>query len=150
MMRKEIDEDLVRRLARLLEETGLSEIEYSGKDWSLRVAKGAAVTNAVVTSAVSPVPGPSQLSAAEPPEPDASHPGAVVSPMVGTAYASAEPGAPPFVKEGDKVRQGQTVLIVEAMKVMNPIPAPRTGTVMRVAVGNGQPVEFGELLMVID
>jgi acetyl-CoA carboxylase biotin carboxyl carrier protein len=70
--------------------------------------------------------------------------------MVGTAYSSAEPGSPPFVKEGDKVRQGQTVLIVEAMKVMNPIPAPRAGTVQRIAVGNGQPVEFGELLMVID
>jgi acetyl-CoA carboxylase biotin carboxyl carrier protein len=148
-MKKEIDEDLVRRLARLLDETGLTEIEFSGKEWSLRVAKGGTTTAVVAPSAAAPaVALPS--AAAQPPELDASHPGAVVSPMVGTAYVSAEPGGAPFVKEGDKVRQGQTVLIIEAMKVMNPIPSPRAGTVHRVVVGNGQPVEFGELLMVID
>ncbi len=149
-MRKEIDEELVRRLAQLLEETGLSEIEYAGKDWSLRVAKAPQVTTALVAPSQPAPPSAGAAAAALPPELDSSHPGAVLSPMVGTAYASAEPGGPAFVKEGDKVRQGQTVLIVEAMKVMNPIPAPRAGTVQRIAVGTGQPVEFGELLMVID
>jgi acetyl-CoA carboxylase biotin carboxyl carrier protein len=149
-MRKEIDEDLVRRLARLLDETGLSEIEFSGKDWSLRVAKGGTVTTAMVAPAALPSQAAPAAPQGGPPELDSSHPGAVVSPKVGTAYVSSEPGAAPFVKEGDKVRQGQTLLIVEAMKVMNPIPAPRAGTVHRVVVGNGQPVEFGELLMVVD
>jgi acetyl-CoA carboxylase biotin carboxyl carrier protein len=145
-MRKEIDEDLVRRLAALLGETGLTEIEYSGKDWSLRVVRSA--NGAVQFSAAAPpTPAAPASAAAERPKERA---GAVLSPMVGTVFLAPEPGAEPFVKTGDKVRQGQTVAIVEAMKVMNPIPAPRNGTVIEVAIGNGQPVEYGELLMVIE
>ncbi|MBI1779708.1 MAG: acetyl-CoA carboxylase biotin carboxyl carrier protein [Proteobacteria bacterium] len=149
-MTREIDEALVRRMAQLLEETGLTEIEYAAKDWSLRVAKAPAPVAHVAPAAIIANPVPSVASLSQPEELGSDHPGALLSPMVGTVYASAEPGSAPFVKEGDKVRQGQTVLIVEAMKVMNPIPAPRAGTIQRIAVGNGQPVEFGELLMVID
>jgi acetyl-CoA carboxylase biotin carboxyl carrier protein len=144
---KEIDEALVRQMAQLLTETGLTEIEYGGKDWHLRVARQQTVTAAAPTIVSS--------AAAAPPPPvaevrSADRPGALKSPMVGTVYLAPEPGAANFVKAGDKVREGQTVMIIEAMKVMNPIPAPRSGTVAEISVANGEPVEYGQLLAVVE
>lgn len=145
-----VDEDLIRNLADLLSETGLTEIEIEQDDLRIRVARGA------VASAPAPASAPAQ--AASPPpaqEPGgadtlADHPGTVSSPMVGTAYRAPEPGAPPFVEVGATVREGQTVMIVEAMKTMNHIPSPRSGTVTSILVEDGQPVEFGEPLVVIE
>jgi len=144
---KEIDEALVRQMAQLLTETGLTEIEYAGKDWRLRVVR----QQASMTVAAPAVTAPAAPAAAAPaPSRPADHPGAIKSPMVGTAYLAPEPGAAPFIKPGDKVREGQTLMIIEAMKVMNPIPAPRAGTVAEIAVANGEPVEFGQLLAVVE
>ena len=143
MMRKEkeIDEGLVRQMAQLLDETGLTEIEYSAKDWRLRVVRQpASVTMAAPVAAQAPVTETRR----------ADHPGALKSPMVGTVYLAPEPGAAQFVKPGDTVREGQTLMIIEAMKVMNPIPAPRSGTVADIAVANGEPVEYGQLLAVVE
>lgn len=142
-----IDPDLIRRLADLLKETGLGEIEYAEGDRRVRVAMPGAGT-----PAVSPAPA-AMAAPATPIGPatiEAPVAGAVTSPMVGTVYLSPEPNAPAFVKPGDKVREGQTVLIIEAMKVMNAIRAPRAGTVTRVLVANGAPVEYGEPLLVIE
>ncbi len=149
MPTSEIDSALVRRLAQLLDETRLTELEYSTDSWRIRVARhpGAAQgAQTVSTPAAEPVAAPA--AAAEAP-PDASHPGAVVSPMVGTVYLAPEPGAAPFVQVGDQVEQGATLLIVEAMKVMNPVIAPRAGRVERVLVENGAPVEYGAALMIL-
>jgi acetyl-CoA carboxylase biotin carboxyl carrier protein len=143
-----IDEEAIRKLAELLAETGLTEIEIEDDDRRLRVARQAAPVHAVAgpTPATAPVPAP---PAAE--EPAAGpHPGVVTSPMVGTVYLAPEPGARPFVQVGETVREGQTLLIIEAMKVMNNLPAPRAGTVTEVIVGDGMPVEFGEPLIVIE
>lgn len=152
-----IDNDLIRELAALLDETGLSEIEWEAEGQRVRVAKhGAAAPVAQApapATAPAPEPRPAPPAAAAPPAPatdNASHPGAVTSPMVGTAYLSPEPDAKPFVQTGDTVTEGQTLLIVEAMKMMNPIPAPRGGKVTQVLVGNGAPVEYGEVLVIID
>jgi acetyl-CoA carboxylase biotin carboxyl carrier protein len=151
MMRKEpkeIDAALVRQMAELLNETGLTEIEYGGKDWHLRVARQQAPVSmtapTVATPAAPAVAAPAAQGRA------ADRPGALKSPMVGTVYLAPEPGAANFVKAGDKVREGQTVMIIEAMKVMNPIPAPRSGTVAEIAVANGEPVEYGQLLAVVE
>jgi acetyl-CoA carboxylase biotin carboxyl carrier protein len=142
-----IDEEMIRSLAELLADTGLSEIEIEQKGMRVRVAR---MVNAVIT----PAPAAYAPQAAAPPDPAsadlAQHPGAVTSPMVGTAYRAPEPGAPPFVEVGARVEQGQTVLIVEAMKTMNHIPAPRGGTVTAILVENGQPVEYGEPLLIIE
>ena len=144
----DIDSALVRRLAELLDETGLTEIEYAAADWRIRVARQPAATAAVALPAPPPSPGPAP---AEPPSaPDASHPGAVLSPMVGTVYLQPEPGAPHFVKPGDLVKEGQTLLILEAMKVMNPVAAPRAGRVASILVENGAPVEYGAVLMILE
>lgn len=144
-----IDPDLIRRLAELLKETGLGEIEYAEGERRVRVAMPSAAPVATAVAPVVAAPGaaPAPTAAAAPGGTPA---GAVTSPMVGTAYLAPEPNAPPFVKPGDKVREGQTVLIIEAMKVMNPIRAPRAGTVTRVLVANGAPVEYGEPLLVIE
>ena len=134
---------IVRELAALLEETGLSEIEIEQDGMRLRVSRATAVRYA---------PDPGMPMKSVPPEtaaPAAPHPGTVVSPMVGTVYAGPQPGAAPFVKVGDEVKAGQTLLIIEAMKTMNPIPAPRTGKVIEIFVRDAQPVEFGEPLLVI-
>ena len=142
------EQALIRELAELLGETGLTEIEIERKGLRLRVARQLSVAASVpaVTAAA-----PAAATAPTPASNDASdHPGAVTSPMVGTAYRSPEPGASPFVDVGSKVQQGQTVLIVEAMKTMNHIPAPRAGTVAQILVADGQPVEYGEALMVIE
>lgn len=145
MANHQVDDELIRKLAKLLGETGLSEIEFETKDWRVRVGRQMQAVAAAVVPAPAMAPsGPAATA------PAANHPGAVTSPVVGTAYIGPEPSAPPFVRVGDKVKQGQTLVIVEAMKVMNPIPAPRAGTVGQVMVANGQPVEFGEVLMVIE
>jgi acetyl-CoA carboxylase biotin carboxyl carrier protein len=148
-----IDAERVRALARLLEETGLTEIEVGGDGWRVRVAKNPTPT--VASAAVAAAPAPSTPAPTIPASPSASeslasHPGVVKSPMVGIAYTAPEPTAPPFVKVGDAVAEGQTVLLIEAMKVFNPIKAPRAGKVTRVFVGNGAPVEYGEPLLLIE
>ena len=145
-----IERTLIVELAGLLKETGLTEIEIEKKGLRLRVAKSVTVVAGAVPSAVaapSAVAGPA--AAAKPAEP-AEHPGTVKSPMVGTAYRSSAPGAAPFVEVGTKVTQGMTILIIEAMKTMNQIPAPRSGTVVAVFVTDRQPVEYGEPLVVIE
>lgn len=142
-----VDKELVRELAELLEETGLGEIEIGDQGRTLRVARNA------VVAAVAQAPAaeaPAAGTGAEADEDLAAHPGAVTSPMVGTVFMAPEPGASPFVKVGDQVAAGDTLLIVEAMKTMNPIPAPRDGRVARILVANGAPVEFGEALMILD
>ena len=152
MPKLEIDEALVRKLAVLLEETGLTELEFEAGQQRIRVTRGGSV-GAVVNSA----PVALSAQAAVPSAPAAAAPAsesppqnAVVSPMVGTAYLAPEPGAAPFVAVGARVAKGDTLLIIEAMKVMNPLPAPRAGTVSQVFVSDGMPVEFGQALLVID
>jgi acetyl-CoA carboxylase biotin carboxyl carrier protein len=146
--KSKIDADMVRQLADLLDETGLSEIEYGTNEWHLRVAKGA-TTNAVAPAVL-------QATVAEPAnsedEGDShdNHPGVIVSPMVGTAYISPDPESPPFVKVGDAVSEGDTLVLIEAMKVFNPIKAARGGIVTRVFINNGTPIEFGEPLLIIE
>ncbi|MFQ5783586.1 MAG: acetyl-CoA carboxylase biotin carboxyl carrier protein [Alphaproteobacteria bacterium] len=138
----DIDADLIRRLAGLLEETGLSEIEIGEGERRVRVVRGG---NSTAASTAQPAPEP-----AAPPSADEAPPGAIASPMVGTVYVAPEPGAPPFVQVGDNVAHGQTLLIIEAMKVMNPIRAPRDGRVTAIFVSNGDPVEFGESLLILE
>jgi acetyl-CoA carboxylase biotin carboxyl carrier protein len=139
----------VERLAKLLEKTGLAEIEYQEGSKRLRLSRGSVAGFA--PAAMAPAAAPAQAAAPAKPAPsDAVPDDAVKSPMVGTAYLSPEPGAPPFVRAGDKVKEGQTLLIVEAMKVMNPIRSPRGGTVARVLVESGAPVEYGEALIVLE
>lgn len=146
-----LDEEAIRRLAALLEETGLDEIEIGAAGGGhVRVARRA-------PAAFPPAPAapPPPEPAAEPPAeakrpPDAAHPGAVVSPMVGTLFVAPRPGDPPFVSEGATVSEGDTMFIVEAMKTMNPVRAPRAGTVARVVAANASPVEYGELLAIIE
>ena len=141
-----VDGDLVRALAALLEETGLNEIEYAVGDKRIRVARGAAVASvpaAPVIVATTPAAAAPAIATAEPA-------GAVKAPMVGICHLSPQPGAPPFVQAGEQVREGQTLFIIEAMKVMNQIPAPRAGRVAQILVTNGAPVEFGQVLAVIE
>src|SRR5262245_20607483 len=145
-----VDHDVIRELAQLLEETGLTEIEFERGGMRVRVARQTTVTAAVApTRPVAPVATVSEVAATAVSDP-AKHPGAVASPMVGTAYLGPEPGARPFVEIGSRVRAGETLLIVEAMKTMNHIPAPRAGTVTQILIEDGQPVEFGEPLMIIE
>lgn len=143
MSKFDIDEALIRKLAKLLKETGLTEIEFETEDARIRVNAGGNGP-AVVASPIAAAPATSPAAPA-----DAPAAGSISSPMVGTAYLSPEPNAAAFVKVGDRVAKGQTILIIEAMKVMNPIPAPHAGTVTEILVQDGQPVEFGEPLMVI-
>ena len=149
---KLVDQNLIRELADLLGETGLTEIEIEQDGLRVRVARSGAV-NAAVQAAPAPAPPPRKAEepAAAPAESDfATHPGALASPMVGTAYRAPEPGAPPFVEVGSEIEEGQTVMIVEAMKTMNQIPAPRSGTVTAILVEDGEPVEFGQPLIIIE
>lgn len=157
MSKFEIDRELIRELATLLTETGLTEIEVSQAENRLRVVRQPPVASfaAPVTGGVAapaPAPAAAGAPALDPDDSDSyvGHPGAVTSPMVGTAYQQSEPGAPPFVREGDAVRVGQVLLIIEAMKTFNEIKSPRAGTVRRVFVGNGDPVEYGDVLMLIE
>ncbi len=137
----------VRRLAKLMEETGLTEIEYQEGTKRLKLGRGTLTAAAPAASAPVSAAKPAPTAAAASDGPPA---GAVTSPMVGTCYLSPEPGAPAFIKVGDKVREGQTLVIVEAMKVMNPIRSPRAGIVASIAVENGAPVEYGEVLLVVE
>jgi len=141
------DDDLIRRLAALLEETGLSEIEYEANGQRVRVGRQAAPAAARAPAVPAPAPqvDPAPASGAEAVPADA-----VTSPMVGTVYTSPEPGTPAFVKVGDSVTEGQTLLIIEAMKVMNPLASPRAGKITRIMITDGQPVEFGEPLLIVE
>ena len=143
------DKDLIRELAALLEETGLTEIEVEHEGKRIRVARGVNLTTTLTADVPRAEPrektrGPTRT------EELIVHPGTVTSPMVGTAYRSPEPGSPPFVEIGAKVTAGQTLLIIEAMKTMNQIPSPRAGTVIAILFEDGQPVEYGEPLAVIE
>jgi acetyl-CoA carboxylase biotin carboxyl carrier protein len=138
-----VDGDLVRALAALLQETGLTEIEYAVGERRIRVVRGALAAPVATMS----LPAPPAATASTPP---AVAPGAIKAPMVGTAYLAPQPDAPAFIKLGDSVREGQTLLIIEAMKVMNQIPAPRAGTVTQILVADGAPVEYGQPLVVLE
>jgi len=143
----QVDLKLVRQLAEMLDETALSEIEVEDGGRKIRVARtmtGLAVAAPVAAPAAVAAPAPA------PAAPVGDHPGTVKSPMVGTAYLTPEPDAPSFVAVGGTVKEGDTLLIIEAMKVMNPIVAPRGGKVTQILVGSGQPVEFDQPLVVIE
>lgn len=150
-----LDKDLIRELAELLEETGLTEIEIELEGRRFRVARGVNLTTTLTTTGNG---GSVPIEHHEHREPKrasqseeaAAHPGTVSSPMVGTAYRSPEPGAPPFVEAGSRVVAGQTLLIIEAMKTMNHIPSPKAGKVIAILIEDGQPVEYGEPLVVIE
>ncbi|WPZ34251.1 acetyl-CoA carboxylase biotin carboxyl carrier protein [Thalassobaculum sp. OXR-137] len=146
-MSKDLDEALVRKLAGLLEETGLGEIEYATGDLRIRIAKP---TINATYAAPAPAAAPAAVAAAAPAAAVEESGEVVPSPMVGTAYVAPEPGAAAFAPVGSNVRKGQTIMIVEAMKTMNPIPAPRDGKIKAVHVENGQPVEFGQPLLVLE
>jgi acetyl-CoA carboxylase biotin carboxyl carrier protein len=144
------EQRLIRQLAELLNDTGLSEIEIEKSGLKVRVARTLNVQSTF--AAPVPVPGAPAAAAAPAAKPSdpAKHPGAVKSPMVGTAYRSPEPGAPTFIEVGSQVTQGDTLFIIEAMKTMNQIPAPHSGKVTAILIENGQPVEFGEPLVIIE
>ena len=154
-----LDPALVRELAKILDDTGLTEIEVEHGELRLRLARTlvaapahthvvhSAPAPAALPAPAAPVPAPAAPAA---PTPAAAHPGAVPSPMVGTAYLSPEPGAPPFIRVGDTVNAGQTLMVVEAMKTFNPIPAPRAGKVTAILVTDAQPVEYGEALVILE
>lgn len=146
-----IDHDMIRELAKLLDETGLTEIAFEREGVSIRVARYSGPPAARPRPADAPLGGLdlSATPAAAPIE-SAQHPGLVASPMVGTAYRAPAPGAKPFVEIGSPVKVGDTLVIIEAMKTMNQIPAPRSGTVIQILVEDGQPVEYGEPLMIIE
>jgi acetyl-CoA carboxylase biotin carboxyl carrier protein len=142
-----VDKELIRELAKLLDETGLTEIEIERAGLRVRVGRGATVAQVAVPGA------PAAAGALIAPSPGADvakNPGAVTSPMVGTAYLAPSPGAKPFIDIGSKVAAGDTLMIIEAMKTMNQIPAPRAGTVTKILIEDGQPVEFGEPLMIVE
>jgi acetyl-CoA carboxylase biotin carboxyl carrier protein len=153
--RSSIDLDIIRQLATVLSEAGLSEIEYASGDCRVRVAKilttaapsgvGTPSASVIASTSMTEKDGPSRSEA----DAFSDHPGMLTSPMVGVVYTSAEPAAPPFVKIGDEVAVGDTVLLIEAMKVFNPIKAQRAGTVERIFVTSGMPVEYGEPLLLI-
>jgi acetyl-CoA carboxylase biotin carboxyl carrier protein len=139
------DSALIRELALLLDETNLTEIEIERAGLRVRVARNISIAAAMPASYQPAVP-----VAAAGPAPVAEHPGVVPSPMVGTVYWASEPGAKPFVEVGSKVTAGQTLVIIEAMKTMNQIPSPRAGTVTQILIEDGQPVEYGEPLVIIE
>ena len=147
MSRLLVDADAIRALAEILTETGLTEIEIAEKDNRIRVARAApGVVHAVPAAAAPIAAAPVAAAPADP----AKHPGAVTSPMVGVAYLTPDPSSPPFVSEGQSVTAGQTLMLIEAMKTFNQIKAPRAGTLKKLLVASGDPVEFGEALAVIE
>jgi len=147
-----LDRELIHELTKLLEETGLTEIEIEQDGQRVRVARN------LVAPSAAPAPMAPRAGAATQPVGESvsapldlsKHPGVVVSPMVGTAYVAAEPGGKPFIEVGSQVKAGDTLLIVEAMKTMNQIPAPRAGTIIQILFEDGQPVEFGEPLVIVE
>ncbi len=147
-----IDHDAIRDLAKLLDETGLTEIELQRDGVVIRVARnlnGPVLRARLPETAIGAAPELVTAPSAAPIEPT-QHPGLVASPLVGTAYRGAAPGARPFVEVGGEVKTGETLIIIEAMKTMNQIPAPRSGTVIQILVEDGQPVEYGEPLLIIE
>jgi acetyl-CoA carboxylase biotin carboxyl carrier protein len=152
MAKLNVDTSLIETLAELLQRTGLTEIEISEGDARIRVVREQPTAVAHVPHGPWPAQGAAPVAVAEPAGRAMveSHPGAVRAPMVGTVYLTPEPGAPPFVSLGDEIREGQTLLIIEAMKVMNPIRAPRGGRLVQLLVNSGDPVEYGELLMIVE
>jgi acetyl-CoA carboxylase biotin carboxyl carrier protein len=148
-VKQSVDQDLIRNLAKLLDETGLTEIEYEQGGQRVRVARQGhpVAVAAPVARVAAPIAGDAVAAGAIDPT---KHPGAILSPMVGTAYGSPEPGAKPFVDVGSRVKAGDTLLIIEAMKTMNQIPATRAGTVTQILFEDAQPVEFGQPLMIIE
>jgi acetyl-CoA carboxylase biotin carboxyl carrier protein len=153
--KSEIDRQLIRELAGILNETNLTEIEVELGDLKVRVSRQSPAVHAVAAPApVAAAPQPASAAASAPgsaaPAPKDAAKNAVTSPMVGTAYASPAPGSKPFIEVGQSVREGQTLLIIEAMKTMNQIPSPRSGTVTAILFEDAQPVEFGEPLVVIE
>jgi acetyl-CoA carboxylase biotin carboxyl carrier protein len=143
-----IDHEAIRELAKLLDETGLTEIAVERAGVSIRVARHSG--GGRLRASESAAPNPAPVSATSLPLDPAQHPGVVASPMVGTAYLAPEPGARPFVEVGTAVKPGEPLMIIEAMKTMNQIPAPRPGTVIQILVEDGQPVEYGQPLMIIE
>jgi len=148
-----VDEERVRKLASLLDEAKLTEIEYAWGEHRIRVTRSPAPIASYAAPAAAPAAAaiPAEAHAATHPDVEfANHPGAVKSPMVGTAYLSPQPGAAPFIRVGDTVSAGQPLLIIEAMKVMNQIRAPKAGKVARILVSDGAPVEFGQVVLVLE
>jgi acetyl-CoA carboxylase biotin carboxyl carrier protein len=154
MAKFEMDTEFIRKLASLLDETGLGEIEMADGDRRIRVARPTTVAAPVAQMAVATPSGTAPAVAVLPVVAAAAdhstHPGAVKSPMVGTAYLSPEPGKPVFVHVGDKITAGQTIVIIEAMKTFNPIKSPKAGTITQILIDDKQPVEFGQPLMIIE
>ena len=150
MSRIPFDPEAIRALASILRDTGLTEIELAEDGNRIRLVRAPAPVMAAAPIAVAAAPAAAAPAPAPATPDDAHHPGTVPSPMVGVAYLSAEPGAPPFVQPGQTVTAGQTVLLIEAMKTFNQIKAPRAGTVLRVLVSSGEPVEYAQPLMVIE
>lgn len=153
----DINEDLIRRLIKILEESELTEIEVGEGRHRIRLSRAQTFAAAApAPAAAAPAPAPktavevAAAAASESAEAAKSHPGAVTSPMVGTVYVAPEPGAEPFVNPGDSVKEGQTLLLIEAMKTMNPIRAPKAGTVTQILATNAAPVEYGEVLLIIE
>lgn len=146
----EIDEALIRRLAALLEETGLGEIEYAEGERRIRVTGRSGTAYPTAPVSIAPAPARPEASEEAPEEPQNEAEGAVLAPMVGTVYLSPEPGAAPFVQPGDAVGAGDTLVLIEAMKTFNPVRSPRAGRVTRVLVSDAAPVEYGEVLMILE
>lgn len=142
-----IDGDAIQQLAKILVDTHLTEIEYEVEGSRIRVSRGSSLQTAAIVSPTQAIPSG---AASESATASADHPGTIKSPMVGTAYMSAEPGAAPFVKVGDTVSVGQTLMIIEAMKVMNPLKATTAGKILKIFAQDAAPVEYGEPLMIIE
>jgi len=150
MARHSIDESAIERLVKLLDEHGLTELEYGEGRWHVRVSRAAAVLPAAPAHPPPPRAESVGPDAAAAPDNAAAHPGAVTSPMVGTVYVAPEPDAEPYVNVGDTVAEGQTLFLIEAMKTMNPINAPRPGRVSQIFAQNASPVEYGEVLIILE
>ncbi|MDG4721296.1 MULTISPECIES: acetyl-CoA carboxylase biotin carboxyl carrier protein [Thalassospira] len=150
MSKFNIDNDAIRQLAELLDDTNLTEIEVAAGDNRIRVARQG--TMVAAAPAVAPVAAPASVAApvAAAPSDAASHPGAVKSPMVGVVYFAPEPGAAPFISVGSNISEGQTVMLIEAMKTFNPIRAPKSGKVTQILATDGHPVEYDEPLIIIE
>lgn len=147
MAKFDIDEALIRKLAGILDDTGLSEIEYRAGEETIRVSRGAGGMAFAPAPVASPIAGVATEDGSQDTRP---HPGAVTAPMVGVVYLAPEPGSPPFIKPGDMVSEGQTLLLIEAMKTFNPVRAPRSGRISRILVADKIPVEFGEDLVILE
>lgn len=147
--KQDIDDKLLQKLVKALDEYRLTEIEVGSGRHRIRISRAQTVA-AMPAASAAPAPAPAAAPTAAQPENAKAHPGAVTSPMVGTVYVAPEPGAKPFVQAGDGVKEGQTLLLIEAMKTLNPIRAPKSGKVTQILVTNAAPVEYGEVLLIIE